>query len=90
MLEKHILIVDIPGAKRPSYSINYGGETDAIETRFSNVAIQEEAGAFYLTAILDEKTKVRERLLALDAEGYQKGDLPMEHLLGKYCTYMLK
>ncbi len=90
LLEKHILIVDIPGAKRPSYSINYGGETDAIETRFSNVAIQEEAGAFYLTAILDGKTKVRERLLALDAERYQKGDLPMEHLLGKYCTYMLK
>jgi hypothetical protein len=90
LLEKHILIIDIPGAKRPSYSINYGGETDAIETRFSNVAIQEEAGAFYLTAILDGKTKVRERLLALDAERYQKGDLPMEHLLGKYCTYMLE
>ena len=57
---------------------------------FSDIAIQEEAGGFYLTAVLDGKTKVRERLLALDAERYQKGDLPMEHLLGKYCTYMLE
>ena len=90
LLEKHILIEDITGAKRPSYSINYGGETDGIETRFSNVAINEEAGGFYLTAVLDGKTKVRERLLALDAERYQKGDLPLGHLLGKYCTYLLK
>jgi hypothetical protein len=89
-LEKHILIVDIPGAKRPSYSINYSGSTDDIMKRFSDITIQEEAGGFYLTAVLDGKTKVRERLLALDAERYQKGDLPMEHLLGKYCTYMLK
>jgi Fic family protein len=90
LLEKHILIVDIPGAKRPSYSINYSGSTDDIMKCFSDITIQEEAGGFYLTAVLDGKTKVRERLLALDAERYQKGDLPMEHLLGKYCTYMLK
>ena len=57
---------------------------------FSDIAIQEEAEGFFLTAVLDGKTKVRERLLALDAERYQKGDLPIAHLLGKYCTYMLK
>ena len=90
LLEKHILIEDAPGAKRPSYSINYGGETDDIVTRFSDVSISEETGSFYLTAVLDGKTKVRERLLALDAERYQKGDLPLGHLLGKYCTYLLK
>ena len=83
-------IEDAPGAKRPSYSINYGGETDDIVTRFSDVSISEETGSFYLTAVLDGKTKVRERLLALDAERYQKGDLPLGHLLGKYCTYLLK
>ena len=57
---------------------------------FSDIAIQEEAGGFFLTAVLDGKTRVRERLLALDAERYQKGDLPKGHLLGKYCAYLLK
>ena len=53
---------------------------DDIGKRFSDVTISEEAGGCYLTAVLDGKTKVRERLLTLDAERYQKGDLPMEHL----------
>lgn len=56
---------------------------------FSDIVIHEEAGGFYLTAVLDGNTKVRERLLALDAERYQKGELPISHLLGKYCTYLL-
>ena len=90
MVEKHILVEDIPGAKRPSYSINYGGETDDIVKRFSDVAIQEEAGGFYLTAVLDGKAKVREHLLALDAERYRKGDLPLGNLLAKYCTYLVE
>ena len=90
LVEKHILIEDTPGAKRPSYSINYGGETNDILRRFCDVTVHEEAGGFYLTAVLDETTSVRERLLALDAERYQHGDLPIEHLLGKYCTYLLE
>ena len=90
LVEKHILVEDIPGAKRPFYSINYGGVTDDIVKRFSDVAIQEEAGGFYLTAVLDGKAKVREHLLALDAERYRKGDLPLGNLLAKYCTYLLK
>ena len=89
LLEKNILVEDIPGAKRPSYSINYSGERDDLTSRFSDVAISEEAGGFYLTAVLDGNTKVKERLLALDAERYRKGELPVSHLLGKYCTYLL-
>lgn len=30
---------------------------------------------------------VRERLLQLDAERYKKGDLPVENLIAKYCSY---
>ena len=90
LVEKHILVEDIPGAKRPSYSINYGGENDAVVKRFSEIAIQDETGGFYLTAVLDRNTKIRERLLALDVERYRNGDLPLENLLAKYCTYLLK
>ena len=90
LVEKHILVEDVPGAKRPSYSINYGGETDAIVKRFNDIAIQEETGGFYLTAVLDGKTKIKERLLTLDAERYRNSDLPLENLLAKYCTYLLK
>lgn len=89
LLEKHILVEDNPRAKRPSYSINYSGERDDIASRFSDVAISEETGGFYLSAVLDGHAKVRERLLALDAERYRKGELPISHLLGKYCTYLL-
>ena len=89
LLEKHILIEDNPGAKRPSYSINYGGERDDIVSRFGDIAISEEAGGYYLTAVLDGHIKVRERLLSLDAERYRKGELPISHLLGKYCSYLL-
>ncbi|MBQ2574230.1 MAG: Fic family protein [Bacteroidales bacterium] len=90
LVEKHILVEDVPGAKRPSYSINYGGETNAIVKRFNDIAIQEETGGFYLTAVLDGKTKIKERLLALDAERYRNSDLPLGNLLAKYCTYLLK
>jgi Fic family protein len=90
LVEKHILVEDVPGAKRPSYSINYGGETNAVVKRFSEIAIQDETGGFYLTAVLDGNTKISERLLALDVERYRNGDLPLENLLAKYCTYLLK
>lgn len=90
LVGKHILVEDVPDAKRPSYSINYGGETNAVVKRFSEIAIQDETGGFYLTAVLDGNTKISERLLALDVERYRNGDLPLENLLAKYCTYLLK
>ena len=86
LLAKGILREDISGAKRPSYSIVY--DSDDITHLFSDVNIEEANGAYYLTAQYQGKTPVRERILQLDAERYKKGDLPIENLLAKYCSYI--
>ena len=43
----------------------------------------------YLKAIYKGRKPVCERILKLDAESYQKGDLPLSNLLSKYCSYMI-
>ena len=86
LIAKDILQEDIPGAKRPSYSIIYDPED--ITIFFTEVAIAMDNGAYYLSATYKGKTPVRERLLPLDAERYQKGDLPLRSLLNKYCSYL--
>ncbi len=86
LVAKDILREDIPGAKRPSYSIIYNPE-DMTEF-FSNITIEEDNGVNYLTAMYKGKTPVRERVLPLDAERFRKGDLPVENLLAKYCSYI--
>ena len=86
LVAKDILREDIPGAKRPSYSIIYNPE-DMTEF-FSNINIEEDNGVNYLTAMYKGKTPVRERVLPLDAERFRKGDLPVENLLAKYCSYI--
>ena len=88
LVQKGILREDIPGAKRPSYSICYNEDDDSIAHHFSDVAVIEENSAFYLTAVY-KGSPIRERLLKLDAERYQRGDLPLNHLLEKYCSYRL-
>ena len=87
LVAKDILREDIPGAKRPSYSIIYNPE-DMTEF-FSNITIEEDNGVNYLTAMYKGKTHVRERVLPLDAERFRKGDLPVENLLAKYCSYII-
>ena len=87
LVAKDILREDIPGAKRPSYSIIYNPE-DMAEF-FSNITIEEDNGVNYLTAMYKGKTHVRERVLPLDAERFRKGDLPVENLLAKYCSYII-
>ena len=87
LVEKNILKEDIPGAKRPSYSIVY--DTEDLSQFFSNVSISEENGIPYLSAQFKGKTKVRERILPLDATRYQKGDLSLSNLLSKYCSYIM-
>lgn len=87
LVEKNILVEDIPGAKRPSYSIVYDAED--ITQFFSEISISEDNGIPYLNALFKGKKQVRERILKLDAERYQKGDLPLMNLLSKYCSYML-
>ena len=86
LVAKDILREDIPGAKRPSYSIIYNPE-DMTEF-FSNINIEEDNGVNYLTAMYKGKTPMRERVLPLDAERFRKGDLPVENLLAKYCSYI--
>ena len=86
LVEKDILREDIPGAKRPSYSIIYDPED--ITELFSGVFIEKENGYFYLKALCKGRKKVCERVLTLDAERFNRGDLPLENLLTKYCSYL--
>ena len=86
LVAKGILREDFPGAKRPSYSIRYSSED--ISECFSDVAIEKQDGFYVLTATYKGNTPVRERLLSLDAERFAKGDLSLENLLDKYCSYI--
>lgn len=88
LVDKNILIEDIPGAKRPSYSIVYDAED--LTQFFTDVVIDEENGIPYLKAIYKGRKPVSERILKLDAERYQKGDLPLSNLLNKYCSYIVQ
>lgn len=87
LIGKNVLCEDIPGAKRPSYSIVYDKED--LTQFFTEVEIREENGAFYLYALLKGKKNIRERILSLDAGRYLKGELSLFNLLNKYCSYMM-
>ena len=50
LVQKGILHVDVPGVKRPSYSICYSRDDSSIEHLFTDVAIVEEDAAYFLTA----------------------------------------
>ena len=86
LLDKNVLVEDIPGAKRPSYSIVYDAED--LTQFFTEVNIIEENGVQYLKALFKGKKPVSERILKLDAERFLKGDLPLSNLLNKYCSYI--
>ncbi len=87
LLSKHILVADIPGAKRPSYSIVY--DVEDLTQFFTDVCITEENGISYLKALFKGKKQVRERILRLDADRYQQGNLSLANLLSKYCSYIM-
>ena len=86
LVDKNILIEDIPGAKRPSYSIVYDAEN--LTQFFNEVSITEENGIPYLNALYKGKKPICERILKHDADRYLKGDLPLDNLLSKYCSYI--
>ena len=86
LVNKNILIEDIPGAKRPSYSIVYDAED--LSQFFTDVNIAEENGIPYLKAMYKGRKPISERILKLDAECFLKGDLPLSNLLNKYCSYI--
>lgn len=88
LVNKNILIEDFPGAKRPSYSIVYDAED--LTQFFTDVVIIEENGVPCLKAMYKGRRLVSERILKLDAERYQKGDLPLSNLLNKYCSYIVR
>lgn len=90
LLQKNILREDLPGAKRPSYFINYGIDACDPVQQFSNIVVEEEDKEYYLTALYQGSIAVRERVLKLDAERYKRGDLSLKHLVSKYCSYLLK
>ena len=86
LVDKEILREDIPGAKRPSYSIIYDPED--ITVFFSEISIEQQNGNQYIKALYKGKLQVYERILPLDAERFEKGDFPLENLLAKYCSYL--
>lgn len=86
LVDKDILRLDIPGAKRPSYSIIYDPED--LTAFFSDVTIEQQNGNHYIKSLYKGKFPVCERILPLDAERFEKGDLPLENLLAKYCSYL--
>lgn len=88
LVEKKLLKEDLPGAKRPSYSFVYNPDEDNMSVFFSNIAIEQENGNYYLLGVYKGKIKIRERILNLDAERYSNGDLPLENLIAKYCSYL--
>ena len=88
LVGKNILREDVPGAKRPSYSIVY--DPDSMVGYFSNVEVKKEKDAYCLVALLRGKEYVKERVLTLDAERFLKGELPMQRLLEKYCSYLVR
>lgn len=86
LVGKNTLREDIPGAKRPSYSIIYDPED--LTMFFTDVRIEEQNGSSYLLATYKGKLPVRERILSLDAERFRLGNMPVESLLVKYCSYI--
>lgn len=87
LVGKGVLREDIPGAKRPSYTIVNGEISKDFVSLFSNIKIVVDERNSYIEA--QYKTiNIRERILKLDAERYTAGDLPLEHLLTKYFSYL--
>lgn len=82
LVAKQVLREDVPGAKRPSYSIVY--DQDDLTQVFSDIRIDDS----WLSAVYKGKP-VREHLLALDAARYEKGELTLRNLLDKYCSYLV-
>lgn len=86
LVAKNILVEDIPGAKRPSYSIVYDPED--LSQWFSQISIETVDDRPYLTALYRGTTPVRERISQLDADRFAAGDLLAPSLLAKYCAHL--
>ena len=63
-------------------------DPEDITVFFSDVTIEQQNGNHYIKALYKGRLKVCERILPLDAERFEKGDLQLENLLAKYCSYL--
>ena len=90
LVDKGILHEDHIGAKRPSYSIYCADYDQQITDNFKRVDLVQENGSFYLKGEHKSVGKFSERVLPLDAERFQSGDLPLNHIIAKYCSYMME
>lgn len=88
LVSKNVLCENIPGAKRPSYSIIYNPEDNT--GNFSDISIIKENSVYYLIAVYKRYKAVKERILELDAKRFEDGDLPLKNLLTKYCSYIIE
>ena len=85
LIDKGLLHEDIPGAKRPSYSIYVD---DDMVKDFNDIAVVKVDGIYHLKGKYKGNKIVHERLLDLDAKRYLAGDMPLKHLIVKYCSYL--
>lgn len=89
LVQKGVLQEDVPGAKRPSYSICYIADSNDFTRLFSDVIVEKVEDEYFLR-VRYKGNPYRERILRLDAERYDRGDLPLNHLLGKYFSYIVR
>lgn len=89
LVQKGLLQEDLPGAKRPSYSICYLADSIDFAQLFSDVEMEKIEDENYLRIRYQGKP-YRERILRLDAERFERGDLPLNHLLSKYFSYIVQ
>ncbi|MCC8113923.1 MAG: Fic family protein [Bacteroidales bacterium] len=88
LLAKGLLLIDIPDAKRPSYSLCYTKEIEFLLKDCTEVSIQSNGESTILSGYYQGK-RFEESISPLDAERYHHGDLPIQNILQKYCTYLL-
>jgi|GEM_PF-5928109 len=88
LVEKRVLLVDVPDSKRPSYSINYAGVTNDLFAGITNVRVDSHNSNSYLVAAYQGK-EVAELILRLDADRVTKGEISPESLVGKYFFHLV-
>lgn len=88
LVEKQVLLIDVPDAKRPTYSINYAGPGNDSFAGITNVHVDTHDGTPYLVATY-QGNEVAERILALDAARVTRGEISPTTLVGKYLSHLI-
>lgn len=88
LVKENILVIDIPNAKRPSYSINYGMTNLSFINNFTDVTIINDNENYYLSATFKKIFPIKEKMLKLDSERYLAKEIALESILQKYCSHL--